>query len=135
MKKRLALVSLTLLFGSLGSLRAQDRARNPRAFARRAESEKVRLASTPPMGWNRRDSYGTTIPEDEFKRNAQWLAQYLKAYGWQYVVVDMEWFVTESSGAGEFQELAIPPGRPWPLHAGREPVSIRGQRFRLQAAG
>jgi hypothetical protein len=86
MKKRLAGVSLTLVFCSLGSLRAQDRAPSAR-FARRAESEKVRLATTPPMGWNSWDSYGTTIPEDEFKRNPQWLAQYLKAYGWQYVVV------------------------------------------------
>jgi hypothetical protein len=52
------------------------------------------------MGWNSWDSYGTTIPEDEFKRNAQWLAQYLKAYGWQYVVVDMEWFVTNPRAEG-----------------------------------
>jgi len=48
---------------------------------------------TPPMGWNSWDSYGTTIKESEFKANAQWLAEHLKAAGWQYVVVDMEWFV------------------------------------------
>jgi alpha-galactosidase len=100
MKKRLAVVSLALVFCSLGGLRAQDRTRNARAFARRAESEPARLARTPPMGWNSWDSYGTTIPEDEFKRNAQWLAQYLKAYGWQYVVVDMEWFVTNPRAEG-----------------------------------
>jgi len=45
------------------------------------------------MGWNSWDSYGTTIKESEFKANAQWLAEHLKAAGWQYVVVDMEWFV------------------------------------------
>jgi hypothetical protein len=52
------------------------------------------LAETPPMGWNSWDGYGTTINEEEFKANAQWLAEHLKPYGWQYVVVDEEWFVT-----------------------------------------
>ena len=30
----------------------------------------------------------------DVKANAQWLADHLKPFGWQYVVVDMEWFVT-----------------------------------------
>ena len=46
------------------------------------------------MGWNSWDSYGTTINETQFEANAQWLAEHLKSTGWQYVVVDMEWFVT-----------------------------------------
>lgn len=52
------------------------------------------LAETPPMGWNSWDSFGTTVKEADVKANAQWLAEHLKASGWQYVVVDMEWFVT-----------------------------------------
>ena len=52
------------------------------------------LAETPPMGWNSWDAYGTTVNESQFKANAQWLAKHLKSSGWQYVVVDMEWFVT-----------------------------------------
>ena len=52
------------------------------------------LAATPPMGWNSWDGYGTTVNELDVKANADWLAKNLKAYGWQYVVVDMEWFVT-----------------------------------------
>jgi len=52
------------------------------------------LAETPPMGWNSWDAYGTTVNETQFKANAQWLADHLKSSGWQYVVVDMEWFVT-----------------------------------------
>ena len=52
------------------------------------------LAETPPMGWNSWDAYGTTVNESQFKANAQWLADHLKSSGWQYVVVDMEWFVT-----------------------------------------
>jgi len=58
------------------------------------------LAATPPMGWNSWDSYGTTINEDQFKANAEWFAKHLKPSGWQYVVLDMEWFVTNPAAAG-----------------------------------
>ena len=53
-----------------------------------------KLAETPPLGWNSWDAYGTTVNENQFKANARWLADHLKSSGWEYVVVDMEWFVT-----------------------------------------
>jgi len=55
------------------------------------------LAATPPMGWNSWDGYGLTITEAQFKSNADWLAHHLKPYGWQYVVIDMDWFVANPS--------------------------------------
>ena len=58
------------------------------------------LAATPPMGWNSWDGYGTTVTEDQFKANATWFARHLKPLGWQYVVVDMEWFVTNPTPEG-----------------------------------
>jgi alpha-galactosidase len=58
------------------------------------------LAATPPMGWNSWDGYGTTVQEADVKANAQWLAEHLKPFGWQYVVVDMEWFVTNPTPEG-----------------------------------
>jgi hypothetical protein len=58
------------------------------------------MASTPPMGWNSWDGYGTTVKEADVKANAQWLAEHLKSSGWQYVVVDMEWFVTNPTPEG-----------------------------------
>jgi alpha-galactosidase len=58
------------------------------------------LAATPPMGWNSWDSYGTTITESDFRANAKWFAEHLKAFGWKYVVVDMEWFVTNPTPEG-----------------------------------
>jgi alpha-galactosidase len=58
------------------------------------------MASTPPMGWNSWDGYGTTVTESDVKANAQWLAEHLKSSGWQYVVVDMEWFVTNPTAEG-----------------------------------
>lgn len=58
------------------------------------------LAQTPPMGWNSWDSFGTTIQEKQVKANADWMAKNLKKYGWQYVVVDMEWFVKNPTAEG-----------------------------------
>jgi alpha-galactosidase len=58
------------------------------------------MAATPPMGWNSWDGYGTTVTEADVKANAQWLAEHLKASGWQYVVVDMEWYVTNPTAEG-----------------------------------
>jgi alpha-galactosidase len=58
------------------------------------------LAATPPLGWNSWDGYGTTINEEQVKANAKWFAEHLKPAGWQYVVVDMEWFVTNPTPEG-----------------------------------
>jgi len=58
------------------------------------------LAETPPMGWNSWDGYGTTIDEKEFRLNVDWFAQHLKPFGWKYVTVDMEWFVTNPTPEG-----------------------------------
>ena len=51
------------------------------------------LAPTPPMGWNSWDSYGEGITEDEVRANADWMAEHLKQFGWQYVVIDEGWYV------------------------------------------
>ncbi len=44
------------------------------------------------MGWNSWDAYGFTVREDEVKANADYMAKYLAKYGWEYVVVDIEWY-------------------------------------------
>jgi alpha-galactosidase len=59
------------------------------AFAAHA-AEPV-IAPTPPMGWNSWDSYGTSVTEAEVKANADYMAAKLKAHGWQYIVVDIQW--------------------------------------------
>lgn len=51
----------------------------------------IELAKTPPMGWNSWDCYGATVTEDEVKGNAQYMAEHLKDFGWDYVVVDIQW--------------------------------------------
>ncbi|MRH43349.1 alpha-galactosidase [Aquibacillus halophilus] len=49
------------------------------------------FALTPPMGWNSWDCYGATVREDEVRGNAKYMAENLKEYGWEYVVVDIQW--------------------------------------------
>lgn len=46
----------------------------------------------PPMGWNSYDYYDTTVNEEQVKANADYMAKHLKDYGWEYVVVDIEWY-------------------------------------------
>ncbi|MGN8645976.1 glycoside hydrolase family 27 protein [Gracilibacillus sp. HCP3S3_G5_1] len=48
-------------------------------------------AVTPPMGWNSWDSYGATVKEEEVKGNADYMAEHLKHFGWEYIVVDIQW--------------------------------------------
>ena len=55
-------------------------------------------ASTPPMGWNSWDSYGTTVREDQVKANADWMAEHLAKYGWKYIVVDIQWYEPNAQG-------------------------------------
>jgi alpha-galactosidase len=45
------------------------------------------------MGWNSWDSYGLTVTQSEFQANAEWMAQHLLRYGWQYAVVDEGWYL------------------------------------------
>lgn len=57
------------------------------------------LAPVPPMGWNSWDAYGTTITEAETKANADAMVS-LKGFGWQYVVVDIQWYEPEPKAHG-----------------------------------
>lgn len=52
--------------------------------------------SAPPMGWNSWDCYGASVREDEVIANADYIAQNLKTYGWEYVVVDIQWYEPEA---------------------------------------
>jgi alpha-galactosidase len=50
------------------------------------------FAKTPPLGWNSWDCYGAAVREEEVKGNADYLAEHLKPFGWEYVVVDIQWY-------------------------------------------
>ena len=46
---------------------------------------------TAPMGWNSWDCYGAAVDEATVRKNAEFMAKHLKQYGWEYVVVDIQW--------------------------------------------
>ena len=50
------------------------------------------IAKKPPMGWNSWDCYGSAVTEAQVKANADYMAANMKAFGWEYVVVDIEWY-------------------------------------------
>jgi len=127
MKKKQVLIVFAVVFAAcvaLGAI-AQDSARSTSMGA-------AELAATPPMGWNSWDGYGTTVNEADVKANASWLAAHLKDFGWQYVVVDMEWFVTNpipegNSKASQYQLDEY--GRYIPA-PNRFPSAVAGAGFR-----
>ena len=50
------------------------------------------IAQYPPMGWNSWDCWGAAVTEDIVRRNAEYMAAHLKPFGWEYVVVDIQWY-------------------------------------------
>ena len=69
----------------------------------------LEFAKTPPKGWNSWDVYGASVTEEEVKRNADIMAEKLKKYGWNYVVVDIQWYEpgAESAAYRKFADLKI----------------------------
>jgi hypothetical protein len=61
-------------------------------------------AARPPMGWNSWDCFGPTVVEDEVKANAAYMAKYLKKFGWEYIVVDIRWYVGNDKSHGYNEE-------------------------------
>ena len=49
------------------------------------------IAKKPPMGWNSWDCYGPAVDERTVRENARIMAEKLKPYGWEYIVVDIQW--------------------------------------------
>lgn len=62
-----------------------------------------------PMGWNSWDCYGAAVDEATVKQNADFMAQNLKEFGWEYVVVDIQWScpVADTNEYHPFTELCM----------------------------
>lgn len=56
----------------------------------------LNAAPYPPLGWNSWDCYGASVTEEEVRGNAAYMAEHLKPYGWEYVVVDIQWYEPEA---------------------------------------
>ncbi|MDE6291145.1 MAG: glycoside hydrolase family 27 protein, partial [Muribaculaceae bacterium] len=90
-------------------------------------------AQTPPMGWNSWDCYGPTVVESEVRANADYLGKHLKDYGWEYVVVDIRWFVENDKAGGYNQTNPIYDYDEWGRYIpapNRFPSSVDGQGFK-----
>ena len=55
-----------------------------------------------PMGWNSYDYYDTTVNEEQVRANAAYLAEHLKDAGYEYVVVDIEWYAKKAGSQRNF---------------------------------
>ena len=93
------------------------------------------IADTPPMGWNSWDCYGAAVTEEQVLQNAEYMAKYLKQYGWEYIVVDIQWSApdADSHEYHAFSELRMDGfGRLIPAE-NRFPSAAGGRGFRLLA--
>ena len=52
---------------------------------------KNNVCHSSPMGWNSYDYYNTAVNEEQVKANADYMAKNLRQYGFEYVVVDIQW--------------------------------------------
>lgn len=57
-------------------------------------------STTPPMGWNSWDCFGPTVVESEVRANTDYMAAHLKQFGWQYIVIDIRWYVDNDKAHG-----------------------------------
>jgi len=77
----------------------------------------AQVALTPPMGWNSYNCFGSAVHEDEVRDNANYMAQHLTRYGWQYIVVDFLWAYDNPPGSriGNPYQLRLGDGSyvPW----------------------
>jgi alpha-galactosidase len=99
--KIIGFVGVTLAGLLPQSAALQNHRTTSRAVLSSTQESAIFLAKTPPMGWNSWDSYGLSINEKEFKANADWMAQHLKTFGWEYVVIDEGWFLQNPLSNGE----------------------------------
>ncbi len=68
-------------------------------------TNKNSFAPTAPMGWNSYDYYCTAVTEDEVKANADYMAKNLKQFGYEYVVIDIEWYSNDAATTDEYQYI------------------------------
>lgn len=63
-----------------------------------AEPPCWQFASTPVLGWNSWDCFGTTINEQQSKEQADAMAKFLKPSGYNLFTVDIQWYEANTAG-------------------------------------
>ena len=88
-------------------------------------------ATKPPLGWNSWDCFGAAVTEQQIRENADYMAKYLKPYGWEYVVCNIQWYEPKaySNDYNNFTELEMDEyGRLMPA-VNRFPSAADGRGF------
>ncbi|MDR3173674.1 MAG: glycoside hydrolase family 27 protein [Treponema sp.] len=68
---------------------------------------KDQCALTPPMGWNSWDCYAATVTEEQLLQNAEYMQKNMRAFGWEYIVCDIQWYEPlAGTGEGEYRPFA-----------------------------
>lgn len=97
---------------------------------------KNKFAKTPPMGWNSYDYYDTTVNETQIKANADFMSKNLKEYGWEYIVVDIQWYAHKAGSMRDkfqyipFSKLEIDEFSRLQPDPDRFPSSVNGNGFK-----
>lgn len=67
------------------------------------------IAKTSPMGWNSWDCYGASVNEATVRQNAEYMAKHLKQYGWEYIVVDIQWYepTADNNDYNNFADICL----------------------------
>lgn len=90
-----------------------------------------KFAKTPPLGWNSWDCFGAGATEKQIIENANYMANNLKVYGWEYIVCDIQWYEpnAKNNDYNNFAPLCMDEfGRLVPAH-NRFPSSGGGNGF------
>ena len=68
---------------------------------------KNQCAMQPPMGWNSWDCYAATVTEKQLLEHAEYMSKNLLAFGWEYIVCDIQWYEPlAGTGGGEYRPFA-----------------------------
>ena len=67
-------------------------------------SENPKHVISPPMGWNTWDCYGSRVTENEVRANAEYMSTHLRPSGWEYIVIDINWYEPTKSLFDPFPE-------------------------------
>lgn len=89
------------------------------------------MSESPPRGWNSWDCFGGSVTEAEVVANAEFMAEHLLPFGWDTVVVDIQWYEPEP-GLADYAErsraVVDEYGRPLPA-VNRFPSAADGNGF------
>jgi len=123
---------MTGALGSLGGAHPDLRRTVSADSAAAAARPSIARPTTPPRGWNSWDSFGPAVTEAEVLANARFMAEHMLAFGWDTVVVDIQWYEPDARAGGYNDDADVVLdgyGRPLPT-LNRFPSAADGQGFK-----